>query len=141
MKIFALMVAGAFGALARYGFTLAIQNWVAGRDSRGFIGGPLGAAFPLGTLVINVLGAFLLAILVTLVAQQALKPEWQIVLGTGFLGAFTTFSTFELESEKLLASGNGVAATIYIGGNLILGFAAILLGRALAMKLFGAATA
>ncbi len=131
------MLAGAFGALARYGLTLAIQNWVAGRDGRGFIGVRLGPEFPLGTLVINVLGTFFLAFLVTLVAQQVLKPEWQLVLGTGFLGAFTTFSTFEFESEKLLSSGNGLAAATYIGGNLLLGFGAILLGRALAFKLFG----
>ena len=136
MKIFALMLAGAFGALARYGLTLAMQSWV-GRESRGFLGARLGPDFPLGTLVINVSGTFLLALLVTLVAQQALKPEWQMVLGTGFLGAFTTFSTFEIESEKLLSSGNGVAVTTYIGGNLLLSFGAIYLGRALALKLIG----
>lgn len=137
LKIAGLMIAGAFGALARYGLTLAIQSWVAGRDGRGITGAQLGPTFPLGTLVINVLGAFLLAFLVTLVAQNAIKPEWQLVLGTGFLGAFTTFSTFELESEKLLSSGNALASTTYIGGNLLLGFSAILLGRALAFKILG----
>jgi len=140
MKIFGLMLAGAFGALARYGLTLAIQNWLAGRGSRGVVATHMGVAFPLGTLVINVMGALLLAFLVTLVAQEAVKPEWRLVLGTGFLGAFTTFSTFELESEELLSSGNWPAALAYIGGNLILGFGAIILGRALAFKLLGPGT-
>ena len=125
MKILGLMLAGAFGALARYAMTLAIQNWMAGRDA---------AHFPLATLVINVLGSFLLAFLVTLVTRDLLKPEWLLILGTGFLGAFTTFSTFELESEYLLSQGHWTAASVYILGNLVLGFAAIFAGRALALR-------
>jgi CrcB protein len=126
MKILGLMLAGAFGALARYGMTLAIQGWLAARNE---------SSFPLATLIINVVGSLLLAFLVTLVAREALKPEWQLILGTGFLGAFTTFSAFELESEKLLSSGNWPAAMVYIFGNLLLGFGAIFLGRALALKI------
>lgn len=124
MKIFALMLAGALGTLARYGFSIAIQNWVEVWGDRTF----LGAAFPLGTLLINVLGSFLLAIVVTLTLAGTIKPEWRLILGTGFLGAFTTFSTFELEAEHLLHT-HFKAGALYIAANLFLGFGAILLGR------------
>jgi CrcB protein len=136
MKIFALMLAGALGTLARYGFSIWIQDWVEGWGDKTF----LGAAFPLSTLLINVLGSLLLAVIVTLALAHAVKPEWRLVLGTGFMGAFTTFSTFELESEHLLSTHGWKAASVYIAGNLLLGFGAILLGRMVAVKVLGAYT-
>jgi CrcB protein len=133
MKIFALMCAGALGTLARYGFSVWVQEWVSDWGGRTF----LGASFPLGTLLVNVLGTFLLSIVVTLTVMGTIKPEWRIIIGTGFMGAFTTFSTFELESEHLMAWGEWKAAGVYILGNLLFGFAAILLGRLVAVKLVG----
>ena len=127
------MLAGALGTLARYGFSLLVQEWVETWGDRTF----LGAAFPLGTLLVNVLGCFLLSLIVTLTLAEAVKPEWRLILGTGFLGAFTTFSTFELESEHLLAWGHNKAAVVYILGNLVLGFGAIYLGRAVAGRFTG----
>ena len=135
MKLFWLMVAGALGTAARYGLSLALQTWLAGRGSRTFTATWLGTTFPLGTLVINVSGALLLGFLVTLVAHEVVKPELRLILGTGFLGAFTTFSTFELESEQLLTQGQWLPASVYILGNLVLGFVAIIAGRALALRL------
>lgn len=125
MRIFTIMTMGALGALARYGFSLAITNWMARRES---------AAFPLATLLINVLGSFLLASLVTLVAQKVVNEEWRFALGIGFLGAFTTFSTFALEAEELLQNEQWTQAALYIGGNLILGVLAVIAGRMLAMS-------
>lgn len=127
MKLIWLMLAGALGAAARYGLTTLIQSWLHTR----------GSSFPLSTLLINVSGALLLSFLATLIIQKAMRPEFGIILGTGFLGAFTTFSTFELESEKLLSSRAWLPAAAYILGNLILGFAAIFIGRAIALRLLG----
>lgn len=137
MKVFLLMLAGGFGAGSRYGLTLLIQNWLAARGSRLPVLAGLGLAFPLATLIINVVGSFLLAFLTTLALQGMVKPEYRLILGTGFLGAFTTFATFEFEAEGLIAEGQWLHSSIYILGNLLLGFAAILLGRALAMRFLG----
>jgi len=123
-----IMVAGALGAGARYGLTLGIQGWLAKRAGSGEV-------FPLATLIINVGGSFALAFLVTLVTRGAAHPEWRPIFGAGFLGAFTTFSTFELEAHGLLSRGNWKAATLYILGNLLLGFLAILAGHSLAVSL------
>lgn len=138
MRLLLIMLAGAFGAAARYGLTLVIQRWLQGRGARSLLASSLGTGFPLGTLVINVSGALLLAFLTTLVLRKAVHPELQLVLGTGFLGAYTTFSTFELEAEGLLSRGEWLPAGVYIAGNLLLGFAAVFAGRALALRLVGA---
>ena len=127
MRLLWIMLAGALGAASRYGLTVIITNWM----SRG------GRAFPLGTLVINVLGTLLLSILVTLILHRVVDAEWRFVLGTGFLGAFTTFSTFALESEELLAGGDWKSAAWYIGGNLLLGLLAVFAGRAWALRMVG----
>lgn len=140
MKLFWMMLAGALGVAARYGLTLWIQSWLEKRAMPSAALAVSGGVFPLGTLVINVLGSLLLAFVTTLVAHEYIKPEWRLILGTGFLGAFTTFSTFELEGEELLARGANGAAALYIGGNLVLGFGAILLGRWAALRLIGSST-
>jgi CrcB protein len=140
MKLFLLMLAGALGAATRYGLTLAIQNWLAGRGARSAIATLLGTNFPLATLLINVSGSFFLAFLTTLALHEVVKPELRLIIGTGFLGAFTTFSTFELESENLISQAQWNAATVYIAGNLLLGYAAIITGRALALRLLPTGT-
>lgn len=137
MRLAWLMLAGGLGAGARYGLSLAIQTWLGGRGSQSFFATALGTTFPLGTLVINVAGAFLLSFLATLAFAGALRPDLRIILGTGFIGAFTTFSTFELELEGLLGRGEWALASGYALGNLILGFAAVVVGRALALLLLG----
>ncbi len=90
MRLFWMMLAGALGVVARYELTLLIQDWLGGRGSRLFLVAAVGATFPLATLVINVLGCFLLSLLTTLTLQEVVRPELRLVLGTGFLGAFTT---------------------------------------------------
>jgi len=129
------MIAGGLGAGARYGLTLLIQYYL----EHGFLRNlsPLGAHFPLGTLVINISGSFLLALITILALQGAVPPELSLIIGTGFVGAFTTFSTFELESHGLLSSGEWTQAMIYIFGNLLFGFIAVILGGMLAMKMIG----
>jgi len=120
-----VMAGGALGALARYLVTLAVQ-------------GPLlrtpYAGLPLATLLVNVAGSFLLAFLIALAAQGRVSPFWLLTLGTGFTGALTTFSTFELDADALLKSGRLGVAFLYVGGNLVLGYGALLLGQVVASR-------
>lgn len=115
---------GALGALARYGSAVLVQGLL--------LGGPL-AAFPLSTLLVNVIGSFLLALLLFQEAV-ALPIALKTALGTGFLGALTTFSTFELDTFMLIRRGTWLAAGAYLCGNLLLGFAAVMAGRWLATR-------
>ncbi len=119
-------IGGALGALARYGLTLLLESFTRGSSLKDF---------PLATLLINVLGSFLLAVVVTLLQGGAITPAWRVALGTGFLGAFTTFSTFAFETDLLLSRGQTLQTLLYVCGNLILGFLAIGWGRALTLNL------
>jgi len=130
-----MMLAGGLGVAARYGVTLSLQSWLSGLEGRFKWLGAAGSGFPLGTLVINVSGTLLLSMLVALALHGVVRPEWRLILGTGFLGAYTTFSTFEMEAEELLARGTYGLAALYILGNLVLGFAAVFVGRFLALRL------
>lgn len=122
MNLLALAIAGATGTLARYGLGLLIAGWM-----RGF-----GSSFPLGTLAINVLGSFVLSYVTTLALNGRLSSDMRLAIGTGFCGAFTTFSTFELEAHSLISRGANFEAGLYLFGNLLLGFVAVLVGRWLA---------
>ena len=99
MTLAAMAVAGALGAVARYGVSVAALRW-------------FGPGFPYGTLVVNLAGCFLLGALTELTLEEGLlAPEWRTIAGTGFLGAFTTFSTFGVETVRAMESGHwGVAA-------------------------------
>lgn len=129
MAVLFVMVGGAFGSLARYLLALGAQ---------GALAGTAWARFPLATLLVNVVGSFLLSFLAWFGLHGTLSPTARVALGTGFLGALTTFSTFELESDLLLRDGFGGMAALSVAGNLVLGYGAILLGRALALRLTGA---
>jgi CrcB protein len=73
-----------------------------------------GSTFPVGTLVVNVLGSFLIGVIATLIANKPQHDLFQFLLITGFLGGFTTFSAFSLETLKFLLSGNTASAFLYI---------------------------
>jgi len=101
-KIAAIALGGALGALSRY--------WLVG-----VITSLLGRGFPFGTLAVNVAGSFLIGVMYVLIVDRLhLAPEWQAVAMVGFLGAFTTFSTFSLETVNLLQTGRLLAAGTYI---------------------------
>ncbi len=121
-----VMAGGAFGALARYLVTVMVQGRLMQTPFMGL---------PAATLLVNVVGSFLLAFLATLTLQGRLSGVWSLTLGTGFCGAFTTFSTFELDAEGLLKSGQFAYALLYIGGNLFLGYGALLIGQVAATRL------
>lgn len=118
IQIGAVGLAGSVGAVCRY---------LLGR----FIAERAGAEFPFGTLLINVTGAFLIALLFALATRKMLSPAWQTVLATGFLGGYTTFSTMSWEGVQLARGGSSRLGLLYFGGNLLFGLLAALLGLAL----------
>jgi CrcB protein len=125
-KMVWLMLGGAAGTLARYG----VGRWV-GTQS-------WGQAFPVGTLLVNVSGSFLLGFAAVVILER-LPPEhqdWFFLIGTGFCGGYTTFSTFEWETLKLVRDGNWGFALANVVGSVALGFLGVLLGAALAGFLF-----
>lgn len=119
-----MLAAGALGTLARWALAVWAARWA-----------PVGA----GTLVANLLGAFLLGLLAALTPPSRAGLELRLVLGTGFLGAFTTFSTLELEAYGLLAGGRWPLGVGYLFGSAAAGLAALALGRALGASLAGRA--
>ena len=103
---------GAAGALCRYGLVNWINSFTHSKTQWG--------AFPLGTLSVNVIGSFLIGIMYVLIAERmALHPDWRNIAIVGFLGAFTTFSTFSLETITLLENGQLTHAFIYIVSSLV----------------------
>jgi CrcB protein len=126
MLVLGVLVGGALGALTRYWATMTLQGLLAATPH---------ASFPLGTLVVNVVGSFLLSFLAAIGLGGAVPPAVRLGLGTGFLGAMTTFSTFEFEADALLRSGEALRAALFVMANLMLGYAAIVLGRLVAAPL------
>jgi CrcB protein len=99
---------GAGGAVARYLLANVVHSWT-------------NHHIPFGTMAVNVLGSFLIGILYVLIVEKMLIHEdWRGVLMVGFLGAFTTFSTFSLESLALMENGHVGSALLYILGSVTL---------------------
>jgi CrcB protein len=94
--------------------------------------------FPLGTFVINISGSFLLGLLGALVSQTVFRDSdaIRLALGVGFLGAYTTFSTFEFETHALLEDGSWLAAAANVAASVFIGLVAVRLGIAVAKAVF-----
>lgn len=109
-----IFIAGGIGAVARF-------------VADGLIRTVLGRNFPWGTLIINTTGSFILGLLVGLVAHQHASTDARLILGTGFCGGFTTFSTASFETVRLIEEKRFWAALLQGFGNmgLALGFAAL----------------
>lgn len=117
--VLGLAFAGAFGALARYG----LDEWIGRR----------GGAFPWGIFVVNVSGAFLIGFLVTWMEPRFEDVSWlRTAVLTGFLGAYTTFSTLSLDTYRLLDAGHVGSAIANSVGSLAAGLAAVWAGIRLA---------
>lgn len=108
------------------GFIGANARFVVAR----LVGAMFETTFPLGTFVINVSGSFLLGVLGTIVAQRVMpnSESLRLALGVGFLGAFTTFSTFEFETHALFDDGSWLAATTNVFASLFVGLLAVRAG-------------
>ena len=93
-----------------------------------------GENFPWGTFIINVSGSFVLGFIATVVASKTIPyPEHvRLAVAVGFLGAYTTFSTYELESDALMTTGRWVSGLLYMFGSVAAGFVAVRLGIAVA---------
>jgi len=116
----AFVAAGAIGAPARY----LVDCAVASRTQRG--------QFPWGTLAVNASGSLVLGFLTGLALYHAFPTTPRIVLGTGFCGAYTTFSTFSFETMRLVQEGDVIAAIRNAAGTLVIGAGAAAAGLALA---------
>ena len=112
-------LAGAVGALARYGVHGLVQSRVASQ-------------FPFGTVVVNVTGSFVLGLVVGLATYQGLEADVRTVVGTGFIGAYTTFSSFSYETFGLFEDRAISAALVNALGSVALGLVAATAGFALA---------
>jgi CrcB protein len=132
--VVAIAAGGASGALLRHYVGGAVQRAVSAGPGAGGAGGLAGAAaFPWGTLVVNVLGCFALGALAGYeVRVGAMPPALRMGLVVGFLGGFTTFSSFGLETVRLLHGGEAVRALVYVALSNVVGIGALALGLKLA---------
>jgi len=114
---------GAIGALSRYGASLGVYSI-------------FGRGFPYGTLFVNVAGSFLMGMLsIMLLERFNLGPEWRAAILVGFLGSFTTFSTFSIETLNLLEQGDFNRALLNISVSLVLCIAAVWFGVSIGRQL------
>jgi len=125
MNYLAIGVGAALGANARY----LVGLYVADR---------LGSDFPYGTLLINVSGSLVIGFFLTLISERLeIDPLWRLLFATGFLGGYTTFSTFSFEALGLLRQAAYLQAMIYVGGSVLGGLLLALLGSAFATWIGG----
>jgi CrcB protein len=119
-----IMLGGALGTACRYGVGLGLAAL-------------LGPAVPFGTLAVNLLGSALMGLLYALVqASAANGPALALILGTGFLGGFTTFSAFSLDTVRLVEDGQLPRALLYLGLTVAGCLGATALGYALGQRAF-----
>src|ERR1700758_1428769 len=122
LKIFLIALFGAIGTLARY----ALQGVVQIR---------MGGAFPYGTLLVNLSGCFLLALIGQLMLSRMLvSSDMRMAIAVGFFGGYTTFSSFGWETAKMLEDGEWLRASTYIGASGIAGLLLSVAGIRLANR-------
>lgn len=122
MPLFLVMVGGFFGTVSRYilGESIVTKN-----------------GFPLGTLIINLVGCFILGWLLTYVSRRKkIRSEYTLIFGTGFIGSFTTFSTFSYETIGLLQDGFVLLSLVYVLTTVFIGLFLSFLGFRLALLSF-----
>jgi len=107
---------GALGAVSRY----LMSTWVTNK---------LGSIFPWGTFAVNILGSFCLGLIFILSLDKSMiNPQLKMFISIGFLGAFTTFSTFSVETVNIIKGGDFSGAFLNIGASIIIGLGASFLG-------------
>ena len=117
-----VVIGGGAGALARYVAASAIMTRFGGK-------------FPLGTLAINVTGSFLIGFLMTMLTERfGFDPKWRLLLVVGFLGGYTTFSSFEWETYTAVREGGLRTGMLNVLSSVMLGYVAVWLGAILARR-------
>ncbi|MBV9544148.1 MAG: fluoride efflux transporter CrcB [Chloroflexi bacterium] len=120
MQYLAVAVGAALGANLRF----LVSNWAADR---------LGADFPYGTLLVNISGAFTIGIVLAFIGERVgVSPLWRIFFATGFLGGYTTFSSYAWEALTLVEDGEWQRAAMYVVGSNVVGFAGVWFGTVVA---------
>jgi fluoride exporter len=119
VRYLVISLGGVLGANARY----LLGNWVAAR---------YGTSFPYGTMLINVSGSFIIGFFLVLTTERfVVHPNWRLFFAVGFLGAYTTFSTFSFETATLIQDGSWWLGLANIFWSVVLGLVAVLAGMAL----------
>ena len=122
-RILLIGIAGGAGALSRYGLSSAM-HWGFGKE------------MPWGTMAVNIFGCFLFGLVTILVKERLnLSDEYELILLTGFMGAFTTFSTYMFETHQLLDQGRYIHAVMNLGIQNLVGLAALIGGVAVGKAL------
>jgi fluoride exporter len=112
----AIAVGGTLGCWLRYGQSQLVQNW-------------FGREFPTATMSINIMGSFLMGFLFVATAERIdISPALRLGILTGFLGGYTTFSTFSMETFTLIQGGQFARALLYVGLSVGLGFVGTVAG-------------
>lgn len=120
MNVLVIGVGGFFGAILRY----LVGMWI-----------PVNNGFPLGTLIINLLGCFFLGWFFTITTRQlVINLQLKLAIGTGFAGAFTTFSTFSVETMNLINNNHFLMALIYLFLSIFGGVGLAFTGNKLALS-------
>ena len=116
LKYVMVALGGALGSVLRF--------WLGS-----LIGGRFGSRFPYGTFVINMTGSFLIGMILTLMAERTQwSPSWRYLIPIGFIGGYTTFSTFEYETFRLFQDGQMLGAVLNVTLSVIVGFAGVWIG-------------
>ena len=120
LGIVLVAIGGGIGATTRY----LVSNWAAAR---------LGTEFPFGTLLVNVVGCFIIGAFMTIAVDRFIvSPYWRLFISVGFLGGLTTFSSFSYETLHLLQEADVMRAFYNVGLNVLVGFFATWLGMSVA---------
>ena len=118
LKYFVVGIGGFLGAIARY----VVAVYIADR---------YGVRFPFGTFVINMSGCFLVGFTVTLLARTTASQYWRYFIPIGFIGAYTTFSTFEYETLRAVQDGQLATGLLNVALSVVIGFVAVWAGAAI----------
>jgi fluoride exporter len=121
VKYLLILLGGGVGSMARYAAGTAIAS-------------RFGARFPVGTMVVNVSGCFLIGLIMTLLTERQPHPYWRFALVVGFLGGYTTFSSFEWETWSAVRSGGFWLGLANVVGSVTLGYLAVWVGSLLARR-------